>query len=47
MISWFKIVPHHERTAHEASGWVFDSELGPTHGHWSILMRWTGEGDPA
>jgi len=46
MIEWLKYVRHSERAAHEAKGWRFVSDLGPTHGQWSVLMQWFGEGDP-
>lgn len=46
MITWLKLVPHHRRAEFEAIGWVFSSDLGSTHGFWSCLMRWAGEGGP-
>ncbi len=46
MISWFRYVRHADVAAYEANGWAFAADLGPTHGHWSVLMIWTGEGDP-
>ncbi len=46
-ITWFKYVRHRDRPAHEASGWIFAADLGPTHGQWSVLMQWTGEGAPS
>lgn len=46
-VSTVGYVRHGERAAHEAAGWVFVSDLGPTHGQWSVLMKWTGEGEPA
>jgi hypothetical protein len=45
-VIWLRYVNYDKRWAYEALGWVFDSELGPTHGRWSILMRWEGEGAP-
>ena len=47
MISWYRYVRHPDRAVYEARGWVFAADLGPTHGYWSVLMRWTGEGEPA
>jgi len=47
MISWYHYVRHHDRAVYEARGWKFAADLGPTHGHWSVLMRWTGDGEPA
>ena len=46
MISWFRYVPHAQVSARERQGWVLASDLGPTHGCWSVLMRWAGEGEP-
>jgi hypothetical protein len=37
MIGWPASVRH--------AGVVVDS-LGPVHGAWPVLMRWTGEGEP-
>ena len=37
-IQWFRYVNHGDRAKREAEGWVFVAELGPTHGHWSVLM---------
>lgn len=47
MISWLRYVRHADRPAYEARGWVLASDLGPTHGLWSVLMLWAGEGDPS
>jgi hypothetical protein len=47
MITWFKYVRHEDRPAYEAAGWVYDGDLGPTHGQWSVLMKWAGEGEPS
>jgi hypothetical protein len=47
MISWFRYVLHSDRAAYEAKGWEVAADLGPTHGQWSVLMRWTGEGEPS
>ncbi|WP_188311932.1 hypothetical protein [Salinarimonas soli] len=46
MIGWFAYVRHADVPAREACGWVVVDDLGPVHGHWSVLMRWTGEGEP-
>jgi hypothetical protein len=46
MISWFAYVRHDEVRAREDAGWVLVGDLGPVHGAWSVLMRWTGPGDP-
>lgn len=46
MIAWFRYVRHADIPAYQARGWIFAADLGPTHGQWSVLMQWTGEGDP-
>jgi len=45
-IQWFRYVRHKDRASYEAKGWRFDCDLGTTHGIWSVMMIWTGEGDP-
>ena len=45
-ITWVRMVKHPQRAAYEALGWVWDADLGPIHGHWSVLMRWPFPGDP-
>lgn len=45
-ISWVRYVRHGDRPAFEAMGWVFAGDLGPTHGQWSALLQWAGEGEP-
>ena len=45
-IQWFRYVRHADRAAYEAEGWIFSADLGPTHGQWSVLMEWTGVGNP-
>ena len=47
VIRWFRYVRHAQRAAYEAAGWVFAADLGPTHGQWSVLMEWTGIGEPS
>jgi hypothetical protein len=46
VISWFRFVPHAEVAAYERQGWITVADLGPVHGTWSVLMRWTGEDEP-
>jgi hypothetical protein len=46
MISHFRYVLHSRREAYEALGWTFAADLGPTHGEYSVLMKWSGEGEP-
>lgn len=43
---WFRYVRRGNVAAREAEGWKADDCLGPTHGHWSVLMEWSGPGDP-
>lgn len=45
-ISYHRYVRHSERPLYEAKGWRFECDLGPTHGLWSVMMIWTGEGEP-
>ena len=47
MISWFRFVPHDEMAAHERQGWIVVARLGPVHGAYAVLMRWTGEDEPS
>lgn len=47
MISWLRYVPHGEVLVHLARGWTLADDLvGTNHGHFAVLMRWTGEGEP-
>lgn len=46
MISWFHYVRHADVPVFEREGWIVWRDLGPTHGLWSVLMKWTGEDDP-
>lgn len=46
MIRWFRYVRHVDRKLFEEAGWLVAADLGPTHGHWSVLMEWPGPGDP-
>ena len=38
-IRWFRYVRHSDRPRFAAEGWTVAADLGPTHGHWSILME--------
>lgn len=40
MITWFLICPHGDLLLRLAQGWEYCADLGPTHGHWSTLLRW-------
>ena len=31
---------------YERQGWVVAAHLGPVHGAYAVLMRWTGESGP-
>lgn len=46
MISYFRYVRHCDVAARETEGWTVPADLGPTHGLWSVLMKWTGMGEP-
>jgi len=46
VITFYRYVHHADRPSYEAAGWAFAADLGPTHGQWSVLMQWTGEGEP-
>jgi len=35
---WFRMVRHEVVPDHLAMGWMVVRDLGPTHGHWSVLM---------
>jgi hypothetical protein len=45
-VTWFRYARHHDVEALTGLGWFACSDLGPTHGHWSILMQWGGAGEP-
>jgi len=48
MIQFLKYVPHSELLHHLACGWVIRDELHDTnHGHFSVLMIWSGDGEPS
>ncbi len=47
MIEWLRYVIHAEVEKFLAQGWEISDDLqGTSHGRWSVLMRWTGEGEP-
>ena len=46
MMGWFAYVRHEEVSAREQQGWRVVADLGPVHGFWSVLMAWTGQGEP-
>lgn len=45
-MTWFRYVRIADIPAFEAKGWVIAGDLGPTHGTFAVLMRYTGEGEP-
>jgi hypothetical protein len=45
-MSWFRYVRHADVPALEARGWVVVRDLGRYHGTFSVLMQYTGEGEP-
>ena len=46
MISWFRFVVHAEVALYERQGWIVVAHLGPVHGAYAVLMRWSGKGEP-
>jgi hypothetical protein len=45
-VTWFRYVRHADIPDRENQGWVVVDDLGQTHGAWSVLMEWRGEGEP-
>jgi hypothetical protein len=45
-MKWFRYVRHHDVGRFICSGWFPVSDLGPTHGVYSILMQWGGLVEP-
>lgn len=43
---YYKYVPHHQKTAWEEAGWVFDGDLGPPHAAYASLYCWPHDGEP-
>lgn len=44
---WLRYVPHSQILLYLAKGWSISDELhGTSHGVWSILMQYDGEGEP-
>lgn len=47
MITWLKYVVLADVGAHLARGWTIADDLAGTHhGHFSVIMRWVGSGEP-
>lgn len=47
MIEWLRYVVHSEIEKYKALGWEISDDLsGTSHGRWSVLMQWQGEGEP-
>jgi hypothetical protein len=42
---WYRFVCHADIPAFEAAGWVLAGNLGRYHGCFSVLMKWTGQGE--
>ena len=47
MISWFRYAPYAEVALYERLGWIVVAHLGPVHGAYAVLMRWSGENEPS
>lgn len=44
---WLKYVPHNRLLVHLAQGWtIVDDMQGTSHGQWSTLCEWRGDGEP-
>lgn len=43
-MKYFRYVRHEAVPDYEAEGWRVAADLGPVHGHWSVLMEWAGDG---
>jgi hypothetical protein len=44
---YLRYVTHEDVPAFEAKGWRKHSDMQRHHGHYSILMIWEGDGEPA
>lgn len=45
--TYIKYVPHAMIADYKAKGWIECGSLdGTHHGHYAIMMQWTGEGEP-
>jgi len=48
MTAWFRYARHADVAALAATGlWAVIADLGLTHGTYSVLMQWCGEGEPS
>lgn len=48
MITWLRYVTHAEVGTWLAKGWtIVDDLAGTNHGHFAVLMKFEGEGEPA
>ena len=43
MIRWLLICPYPCLLLRMCQGWQPISDLGPTHGEWSVICEWQGE----
>jgi hypothetical protein len=43
---WLRYVLIEDVPAYEVKGWHVRSKLDCHHGHYSVLMIWTGNGEP-
>ncbi len=45
---WLRYVPHPQMLQFLARGWAISDELhGTSHGNYSVLMVWEGDGEPS
>jgi hypothetical protein len=47
MIRWFRYVSYSSLLVRLVEGWAPVADLGPIHGHWSVLCEWQGGGEPS
>lgn len=47
MIRWYRYARWHDVPKWDGQGWKVEADLGLPHGVYSVLMIWTGEGEPS
>lgn len=46
-MTWLRFCPHSQMLRFLAKDWILVDELhGTNHGHWSVLLQYSGEGEP-
>ena len=47
MTTFFRYVPHSKVADMEAKGWTLAHDMADNrHGHYAVLMKWGGDGEP-